>query len=127
MNDNVVGWFEIPVMDMQRAIEFYETVFAFKMHRQKLDGLDMAWFPFDESGTGSSGALVHAPDYYQPSSKGILIYFTARSGDLSEELSRVNDAGGEVIQAKKMISDDIGFMGLFLDSEGNRIALHSRK
>ena len=34
-------------------------------------------------------------------------------------------AGGEVLQTKKPISAEHGFIALFLDSEGNRIPLNS--
>jgi len=127
MNDNVVGWFEVPVSDMDRAISFYEKVFNFKLIWQDLDGIDMAWFPFVEDGTGTAGSLIHVPEFYTPSQDGVLIYFTAMSGDLENELSRVEAAGGKVLISKRQISEEVGYMGVFIDSEGNRIALHSRK
>ncbi len=124
--NNIVGWIEIPVIDMERAIRFYETVLGIKLDRNQLDGLDMAWFPFEESGLGCSGSLVYNPEFYKPSAEGTLIYITPRSGDLAIELSRVEAAGGKVLIPKKLIAEAIGNMGLFLDSEGNRIALHTR-
>jgi len=127
MKNNVVGWFELPVNDMERAIKFYETVFELKLSRNQMGPLDMAWFPWVDDGAGAPGSLVHYPDFYTPSSNGPLIYFTAHSGDLSNELSRVEGAGGQVIQEKKLITEDVGFMGLFTDTEGNRVAMHSRK
>ncbi len=126
MKNNMVGWFEIPVENMERAIGFYEEVFDLKMSRQKMGPLDMAWFPWNEEGTGSPGTLVHFPAAYKPSSDGVLIYLTAHSGDLANELSRVEKAGGKVLQGKTQISDEYGNMALILDSEGNRVALHSR-
>ena len=126
MKNNVVGWFEIPVTDMERAMGFYEKVFDFKLDRNKMGPLDMAWFPYATEGLGSGGSLVHYPEAFKPSSDGTLVYFTAHSGDLANELSRVEEAGGKVLQGKKQISAEHGFMALILDSEGNRIALHSR-
>lgn len=126
MKNNVVGWFEIPVLDMDRAIAFCERVFGFKMNRMPLGPLDMAIFPMVEGGLGTSGSLVCYPASYQPQNNGSLLYFTAHSGDLAIELARVNEAGGQVLQEKKAISPENGFMGLFLDTEGNRIAIHSR-
>ena len=123
---NVVGWFEIPTLDMDRAVKFYETVFDYKLQREKMDHLDMAWFPFNMEGTGSPGSLVHLPDFYQPSAEGTLVYLTAYSGDLAIEMGRVEAAGGKVMMEKKQISEEHGFMGIFIDSEGNRIAMHSR-
>lgn len=123
---NVIGWVEVPVSDMDRAIRFYEVVFDFKLDRQKMGPLDMAWFPWVENTVGSPGSLVHYPEQYKPSTNGSLIYFTAFSGDLSNELSRVVPAGGEVIQEKTLIAEGYGYMAVILDTEGNRIALHSR-
>lgn len=122
---NVVGWFEIPVTDMERAVRFYEAVFELKLTRQKMGAEDMAFFPWVENSVGSGGSLVHHPDHYKPSADGTLIYFTAFSGDVSVELSRVEAAGGKIILPKKLIAPEVGYMALFLDTEGNRIALHS--
>ncbi len=124
---NVVGWFELPVVDMDRAIAFYEAVFGFKIERHQMGELDMGWFPSNHQAIGAMGSLVKHPDFYKPSHDGLLIYFTAHSGDLSNELAKVEAAGGKVLTPKKQISEDVGFMGLVEDTEGNRIALHSRK
>jgi uncharacterized protein len=122
---NAVGWFEIPVTDMERAIKFYEQVFDFKLSRQQVGELEMAWFPFVGTGLGATGSLVFNKDLYKPSRDGVLVYFMAHSGDLAVELERVKAAGGEVLAPKKLIRADIGYMAVVLDSEGNRIALHS--
>lgn len=124
--NNVLGWFEIPVMDMDRAVKFYETVFDFKLQREQMGELDMAWFPWNMEAYGSAGSLAYAPDFYKPTANGTLIYLTANSGDLNKEMSRVEKAGGKVVMEKKQISEEHGFMGVFIDSEGNRVAMHSR-
>jgi uncharacterized protein len=124
---NVVGWFEIPVIDMERAIKFYETVLGYKLSRNILGDLDMAWFPWVDNSIGSGGSLVKHEEYYKPASDGVLVYFTAFSGDLANELGRVEAAGGTVIMPKKQISPEHGYMALIIDTEGNRIALHSRE
>jgi predicted enzyme related to lactoylglutathione lyase len=69
---------------------------------------------------------VRQPEHYTPSTDGTLVYFTAHSGDLANELGRVEAAGGKVLLPKRLITEDIGYMGLFLDTEGNKLALHSR-
>jgi len=124
--NNVVGWFEIPTSDMDRAVKFYETVFGLKLQREKMGELDMAWFPFNMDAYGSAGSLVYMPNFYKPSGEGTVVYLTANSGDLANEMSRVEAAGGKVLMDKNQISEEHGFMGLFLDSEGNRVAMHSR-
>lgn len=124
---NVVGWFEIPVTNMDRAIQFYETVLGISLDKQQVGAAEMAWFPSMETAVGAPGALIYQPDHYTPSSQGTLVYFTAFSGDLSNELGKVESAGGKIQMPKTEISPDIGFMGVFVDTEGNRVALHSRK
>ena len=127
MKANVVGWFEIPVSDMERARKFYETVFGIVIHLEKFGATEMGWFPFSEDpeARGASGSLVCNSKHYRPSADGTLIYFS--SSEIDEELGRVEGAGGKVLQRKTLIREDIGYMALFLDSEGNRIALHSRR
>lgn len=121
---NAVGWFEIPVVDMERAMKFYETVLEVKLERHMVGEIDMAWFQMVD-GKGAAGSLVYHKEWYKPSPDGALVYFTAYSGDLSNELSRVEMAGGKILAPKKAIGE-YGFMALVLDTEGNRIALHSR-
>lgn len=125
MEHNAIGWVEIPVTDMERAMRFYETVFDLKLERHQVGPLDMAWFPMVENKMGSAGSLVKH-ERYVPSQEGVLVYFMARSGDLANELSRVEKASGRILQEKKPIGEH-GFVGVILDTEGNRIALHSMK
>lgn len=123
MERNPVGWFEIPVNDMDRAIAFYEKI-GFELSRNQLGPLDMAWFPMYENAPGSTGSLVKHESYV-PSEQGVLIYFTTPSGNLDEDCKNVESAGGEVLQTKKSIGEH-GFIALCKDTEGNRIAFHSR-
>jgi len=124
MEHNMVGWFEIPVTDMNRAKLFYDAVFKIEVQIQDFGGTLMAWFPFAEDKPGASGSLI-LHEAYQPSdSKGVLIYFSTE--DVNNELNRVEAAGGKIVQPKTQISPDVGYMALFIDSEGNKISLHSR-
>jgi len=122
----MVGWFEIPVLDMGRAKTFYDAVFHISIQLHDLGGTKMGWFPADHDRPGTPGALVQNRDWYKPNNTdGVLIYFS--SIDVDNELSRVEKAGGKITQSKTQISPEIGFMAVFLDTEGNRIALHSRQ
>ena len=124
MKSVTVGWFEIPVSNMERAIAFYEKVFDTKLSRNQMGDLDMAWFPWDENGGGAGGTLVYHQEFYTTSTEGVLIYFS--SENLSTELGRIEPAGGKILIPRTEISPEIGYMAVFMDSEGNRIALHSR-
>ena len=83
----------------------------------------MALFPLIENGSGISGALAKGKTY-KPSKKGTLIYFNTE--DIEETLSKVQQNGGKTLYPKTSIGY-LGFVAEFEDSEGNRIALHSRK
>ena len=122
---NPVGWFEIPVTDMDRAIKFYEAVFECEIKLNPINGLEMAWFPMFPTGMGAAGALVKH-EQYTPSADGPLIYFSAFSGDVDNELRRAEEAGGKILMPKKQIGEKYGHMGIILDTEGNRIAVHAR-
>lgn len=124
MNNNMVGWFEIPVTNMDRAKLFYDTVFNIEVQIQDFGGTLMAWFPFTEGGEGASGSLIKNEAYAPSENKGVLVYFS--SDDVNNELDKVEEAGGKIVKQKTQISPDIGYMAIFIDSEGNRIALHSR-
>ncbi len=120
----MVGWFEIPVEDMDRAKSFYETVFKVEISIHDFGGMLMGWFPDRGEVPGAQGTLIKQ-DTYVPSQEGTLVYFM--SDDVQNELDRVEAAGGKIYQAKTQISPEHGYMAAFIDSEGNRIALHSRQ
>ena len=123
--NNLIDWFEIPVTDMKRARKYYETIFQMKMQDMKLaNGLEMSLFPVEEGQPG--GALACHPKAYFPSHEGALLYMNANP-DLSRVLDRVEEAGGKAMVPKTLLSEELGYMALIEDSEGNRIGLRSRK
>lgn len=119
---NPVGYFEIPVNDLDRAIGFYEKVFGYDFERATVDGNEMAWFPLDENAPGISGALAKGESYV-PSTAGTLVYFS--TDDINQTLDKANASGGKTLYPKTSIGE-LGWVAEFEDSEGNRIALHSR-
>lgn len=123
---NVVGWFEIYVSDMDRAVAFYETVLEKKlgtMDDPTNSGMQMRDFPGDMTQYGANGVLVKM-DGFTPGVGGTLVYFAV--DDCGVEESRVADAGGEVVKPKQSIGE-YGFMSLCKDTEGNMFGLHSMK
>ena len=72
-----------------------------------------------------NGALIQYEDMYKPSdSMGPLLYLNANP-DVQTVLDRVEEAGGKILIPKRLITEDNGYMAVIIDSEGNRIALHS--
>jgi uncharacterized protein len=117
-----VGWFEIPVKDMDRARAFCEHLLGIRMETHASGPLKMAFFPANPSAPGSPGALVLG-ETYEPSARDVLVYFTAP--DIPGALRRAADKGGEIRVEKKNIGEH-GFIAVLEDCEGSRIALRSR-
>ena len=120
MKNNVVGWFEIPVTDMNRALKFYCTIFNAEMTAQEaMPGFTMAMFPAQD---GVGGAIVQGQGY-SPSNAGTVVYLNG-GDNLNTVLEKVEDANGEVIMPKTGIGEN-GFIAYFADTEGNKVGLHS--
>ncbi|MBE9609276.1 VOC family protein [Chitinilyticum piscinae] len=116
---HAINWFEIPVLDLDRAIRFYETLFATPLQRTDCGG-GMAIFPYQEGGVG--GGLVQS-DSISPAASGVLPYLNAKDG-LDTLLGRLQTLGASITLPKTEISPEIGHIAIFIDSEGNRIGLH---
>jgi len=121
---NILNWFEISVSDIARAKKFYEIIFSIQMEEMDMMGMKMASFPYDPMSGKLAGALVQS-DMHKPSADGVKVYFNGNP-DLDSALSKVEAAGGKVVMPKGKISDDIGYMAFFIDTEGNAVALHSQ-
>lgn len=119
-----VGWFEIQVSDMDRAIGFYGKVFNCDFTRMPMGDIEMAMFPWDFETGGAGGSLVKQSDGV-PTMEGSTIYFS--SEDVNIELARIEAAGGKILLPKTIITEEFGFMAFFADTEGNKIGLHSQK
>jgi predicted enzyme related to lactoylglutathione lyase len=121
---HAVSWFEIPTTDINRAQKFYESIFGISMITMDLPNIQMRMFPIEDP-MNIGGALVYNKDFYKPSSSdGPLIYLNGNP-DVQNILDKVEGAGGQVLVPKTEISPDYGHMAVILDTEGNRIALHS--
>ena len=120
---NAINWFEIPVVDFPRAKKFYNTIFGFEMQEQKMGDYLMGFFPGDQSGV--SGAICHG-EGYKPSKEGTLIYLNA-DGRIDDVIGRIEKAGGKIVLPKSLVTDEIGYIAYFTDTEGNKVALHSPK
>lgn len=125
MKTNIVGWFEIPVKEMDRARKFYESVFDVMLEKVEESEQMSYWtFPHQPGLEGAGGALIKAEGLQPQAAGGITIYLM--SEDCAVEESRVVPNGGEVIKTKFAIGE-YGFISLVKDTEGNHIGLHSMK
>ena len=120
---NAINWFEIPVDDFDRAKMFYSRIFDYEMPEMTMGPTRMGMFVFEEGRANVGGAIVEAEDFL-PSREGTLVYLAA-GDDLSVVLMRVDTAGGKVLMEKTQITPEIGYYATFLDTEGNKVALHS--
>jgi len=122
---NAISWFEIPTQDLERAEKFYETIFGIKLVPLDVQNLRMRMFPIEDPTSGVGGALCYNKDFYKPSSTdGPLVYLNGNP-DVQNILDKVEGAGGKVLVPKTQISPEYGYMAVLIDTEGNRIALHS--
>ena len=118
---NALNWFEIPATDFDRGVQFYGTILDVKMEPVPgVEGADMAFLPASEEGVGGA---VTKYEGFEPSQNGTLVYLNG-GADLAAVLNRVEGAGGKVVMPKTSIGEH-GFMALFLDTEGNKVGLHS--
>ncbi|MBC7889938.1 MAG: VOC family protein [Ferruginibacter sp.] len=122
--DNAISWFEIPATDLERAQKFYESILGISMIPMDMPNIKMRMFPVDDPMKGIGGAVVDSGGFHKPSSAGPLIYLNGNP-DVQQVLDKVTAAGGTIMVPKTEISPEYGFMAVIMDTEGNRIALHS--
>jgi uncharacterized protein len=124
IHKNAFSWIEIPATDLDRAQNFYEEILQVGLIKMDFPNLKMRILPIEDP-MGIGGALVNTAGFHRPSATdGPLVYLNANP-DVQLVLDRVEKAGGKILVPKTMISPDYGYMGVILDSEGNRIAFHS--
>ena len=121
MKQHLFVYVEIPVDDMQRAMQFYGAVFDIQFSSTIIDNIEMALFPFEEDAAGITGALAKG-DIYKPTVDGVLIYL--HTHDIDQTLDRVIEHGGSILYPKT--DNGIGLVAEFQDVEGNRIALFQK-
>ena len=116
-----VSWFEIPAIDFKQAVNFYNHIFGIEMIQNVTEENAMAFFPVTK---GIGGAVISGPGSV-PSDIGPLIYLNGGK-DLSNVLDKIEDAGGRIVMPKTLISEEAGYFAIFIDSQGNKLALHSK-
>ncbi|RPE12858.1 VOC family protein [Chitinophaga lutea] len=118
---HAIRWFEIPVMNFERAKEFYSAILQTDI-QEYFQGADRrGLLPFDADEGGIGGAIVHGPDFLS-SQRGCLVYLYC-SGGVAGVLDRVLAAGGR-IEREASPFPEAGQYAVIVDSEGNRVALY---
>jgi predicted enzyme related to lactoylglutathione lyase len=120
---HAINWFEIPAKNLARAKAFYEEVLGIEMILPFPD-MKYAMFPADMM-NGEIGGGISEEEGFEPAPQGALIYLNGGE-DLDIPLAKVETAGGQIIMPKTSLGPN-GFMGRFIDTEGNRVAFHSMK
>lgn len=116
-----VSWFEIPAVNFEEAVDFYNHIYGIDMEKNFDGNYAMAFFP---AKNGIGGAIVAGPGS-TPSDAGPLIYLNGGK-DLNLVLEKIEEAGGRIVMPKTLISRESGYFAIFIDSEGNKLALHSK-
>lgn len=117
--NNIINWFEIPAVNLERATHFYEYCVGATFRQENVAGMSMAVFNYEEPAIG--GALVQS-EMLQPSVNGAVVYlFTP---DINASLGKVAEKGGSCCFGPVTLPNDIGTIALIIDSEGNKVGLH---
>jgi len=125
MLKNAVTWIEIPVSDFDRAKKFYSAIYDYEIPEIMMGPNRMGFLLSDRDGGGIGAAIVKG-EGYTPTAHGAKVYLNGGT-DLNEVLNRVESAGGRVILPKMMVTPELGHFGMFEDTEGNILSLHSQE
>ena len=120
----VISWFEIPAHDLDRAATFYETAFDTSLQREVVGGVPMALFAHTDGETG--GCIVFNPHDAKPDPNGVLVYLNAQPS-VTAVRDRVEKDGGPNQGQALELPSNFGYIGFFIDTEGNRVGLHAAK
>lgn len=118
---SLISIVEIPTIDFPRAVRFYQAILDISIEEIDMQGTQMGLFPCD--GEGVSVALIKG-DEYKTTTDGTIVYLNA-GDDLQIVLDKIEPNGGNVIVSKTLIGPEIGFFAMFIDTEGNKLGLHS--
>jgi len=116
-----ISIFEIPASDISRAVNFYQEILGINIEKMEFPKMEMGIFPYE--GQRVTGVIMKAAGY-KPSANGVTIYLNGGT-NLQIILDKVEKNGGEIIVPKSLHADESGYYAIFLDSEGNKIGLHS--
>lgn len=117
---HLINWIEIPVTDINRAKKFYSRIFdGIEFQDMEMDGSRYAIFPSEDK--FNCGALVQS-EYHKPSPDGPVLYLDGGK-DMDIILKHIANSGGDIVMPKTFTGKEAGFVGMVLDTSGNKIGL----
>ena len=116
-----ISIFEIPATEISRAVDFYQAILDINIEKMDMPEMQMGIFPYE--GQMVTGVIIKG-EGYKPSADGVTIYLNG-GNNLQVILDKVEKNGGKIIVPKTLHADESGYFGIFTDSEGNKIGLHS--
>lgn len=119
--NSYISMFEIPATDISRAVNFYQIILDIKIEKMDVEGMKMGILPYENQTV--TGVIIQV-DGYKPSADGVTIYLNG-GDNLQVILDKVEKNGGKIIAPKTAHADGSGFFAIFIDSEGNKMALNS--
>ncbi|MEO6292509.1 MAG: VOC family protein [Burkholderiaceae bacterium] len=128
---NAISWFEIPVLNLATAQQFYETVLQCSMRRENMGPSEGAIFPYDNAAGGVGGALMCGPTAPITATgaggdgSGVLVYLDGSPHAIDSLLQRAVSAGGRVAMPRTALPPGMGFIACIYDLDGNKVGLHA--
>ncbi|MFN9740250.1 MAG: VOC family protein [Pseudomonadota bacterium] len=121
--DPVVTWFEIPVVDFERSVRFYESVLETTLKRENDPAMgEFAMFAVAPPGTAGAVARAGA---MRPGADGTIVYLWC-GASLAAPLARARSAGALVATPPMQLPREIGWVAQIIDPEAPRVRLHAR-
>lgn len=119
--ESYISLFEIPATDISRAVNFYQSILDINIEIMEAPGMEIGVFPYeDQAVTG----VIMKEEGLKPSAEGVTIYLNG-GDNLQVILDKVQQNSGKIMVPKTPHADEVGYFAIFLDSEGNKIGLHS--
>jgi len=118
MNVQKIGFFAIPITDMQRARAFYEGVLGFKPSEEMMGGM---WVEYDVG--GDTLAIANVGDDWRPSDEG-----SCAALEVDDFKVAINDLKAAAISfAAEPFETPCCHMVVVQDPDGNKIIIHKLK
>ena len=121
--ENQIVWVDIAVRDLARAVKFYSAILGNEVTIEEACGCQFGLLPHAK--TNVAGCLFVDESGEHISDKGPLVYLNC-DNRIDDAIAKVGEFGGKILEEKMSLGEH-GARAVILDSEGNRMALHSNE